>query len=1449
MADVLLSGINKIPKLRGIENYHEWKLAVENYLLLRGCLGIVNGEEKEPYRKVIDGVPSVARGVRAGSVQPSSLETEDGKELKDKEVDRWSDWRKREQLAQGVICSTVNTGTLIDLRPLRSARDMWDFLLSDLQLDTEEHQVEIERKLRNLMLKEDASAKEMDDHLTKYNELYLEAVDASCEFALGSNANAARARWFLDTLPADFKVMRSLYIGSDTSKKNWKELRRLYQVEVADRSRLAERAQEINALRIEDKPKDKKERRKKKPISLSGEGWEKKAKCFKCDKVGHIKRDCPEAGGDGGDKKDKGRQKGSKQQHGASQASESRIDSDFWVSFVGDTTPSSMSHLFLVDSGASAHCTPYRSLLSDYRVLDSPIRFGVASKNTGMLAVGLGDIVTTLPSGRKVKFKDVYYIPELHQSILSAGVLEDRGWTISLKNNRMIRESETLKLARTGNLRYVELGHQGSISSLGEASTSRMEREHMRLGHLGITKVTKLAEAGLLRYTADELKADNFKLSDCTACHTRKTVRIPKTQESPRGARDCEMIHTDITGPFTPSPTGNEYILVLYEDFSKVNAIIPMKDKKLVLPHVQLFFNKLETQLGKRVRFIRSDGGGEFNSTAAIGWYGAKGIIHQMTPRHTPELNGVAERFIRTAKDMIASMLHSAKIGHEYWDHAARYASTLLMKTSTGRDGLNPWFKLTGRDPSLDKLMMFGELAFVQIPSDVRENKARLDLEKGELCRIVGQQENRSGWLVRTELDGKLVWSRDVKPATGEEPRSPQATQERAKAKPKEKQRERAPSPEQQVEMREDTDGEMARPADPHREVAVEKQPLVTENGEAEGASPAKPAEDNPVPVVEQPMETLVDAEGTQEADAHRDLIPPPLSPQEDEPRRSGRLAEKPTRRYALEVIEDRWYGESARDAYLASELVMMAEVNSNGVPRTAREALIGKDGNLWLQAMEKEIENIESKGTWIETIVPEGRKPIDSRWVFAIKTDADGKVIKYKARVVARGFSQQPGIDYEETYAPVSRLASLRLFLTVVATMDLEMRQGDVEGAYLNSRLEETLYMAYPDGMARKPGCNALLLKGSLYGLKQSARVWWQDLGEALKSLGFKRLEADWGLYLANTKRHGRILVLAYVDDILVASEATEGIEEVFRMMRGLWTITEIGEVSQILGLKVKRDRQARTIHLSQPAYIETVLSQFPEQARYRSSVPYATNRDGSVEANGNDVGGTDKPYRSVIGRLMWISGATRPDISYITGYLSQFNASPTTNGWNQAMRVVAYLGRTKAYGLLLGGKGHSEALMGWTDADYAGCAVTRRSTTGYAFQALGSTIQWTSKRQATVAQSTLEAEYIAAAEGAREAVYLRGLLREMFIWSGNLPVTINCDNQSAIRLAENPGIHQRSKHIEVRHHYLRDQVENGVLVIKYVSTDAQKADIFTKPLGKTKFEWCRTELGVVDA
>jgi transposase InsO family protein len=1077
---------------------------------------------------------------------------------------------------------------------------------------------------------------------------------------------------------------------------------------------------------------------------------------------------------------------------------------------------------WVIDSGATHHMTWQRDILINVIPNARPLVFNTAG-DYRLEAKERGTVVVRLKNGQTLKINDVHYVPASRINLLSTHNMVERGWDVRLqpKGGHIKKGNVSLTLTRDGGLwrtshrRGATSGVEGGFNNHrlhtpAEEDLSPLGKEHKRLGHVGRYKLLELAKEGeLTGWNADNVMNDPFKITDCATCQQFKMTRHPKSKHSPRGSRDAELIHVDITGPFTPSLTGNDHLLVMMDDHSKVCALVPMVGKRPSFEALKVFVAKIERQLGEKVRFVRSDNGMEFDKNEAQQWYQQQGIIHQLSTVYTPELNGTIERFMRTTKEMIASMIDDSKLGHLYWDHAARYTAVILMKTSKSEDGGNPWRKLTGREPNIASVLRFGSMCFIHVPKETR-TKASFENNKAVPGRILGQDEAVSGWIVMRESDGKVIHSRDVRLATGETI-TPLTT------------RTSNTSPthiniDDVLREEEEEPTEPATTNDPPEDVIDTD---IT-NAEQRTSPPPRPSTIPRAAPRTKPgwdMVPVIEREET--------TIPTATIDEQGRRRNAPRITrtQQPAR-HADSFLT--YNGPNARNAHLASEVVGWSLVTGfdKDEPRNVREAMSGEDAAKWQEAMNKELKNLREKQTWQEVLTPVNRKKIGAKWVLKIKRDAEGDIIKYKARLVAKGYSQVPGVDFEETYAPVGRTTSLRILLTIAATQDLEILQADVEGAYLNGNLDVDIYMEYPEGVKPKKGCDGLLLKKSLYGLKQSGRTWWIEMGTKLAKLGFKRLESDWGLYTRpRNQKDGLIIILVYVDDFIIAGDSKREINSLLDKLKSFWKLSEMGEVSTILGMKVTRDRKARKIWITQPAYVDRLLERFPEHSKYRNwAAPIGQT------AIVNDEPAALTPYQEIVGCLQWLAGCTRPDISYTASMLARYSNSPTEAHWEMALRATSYLARTREKGLELGGRQQSP-LEGWVDADWAGCRDTRRSTTGYVFKINGSAITWCSRRQQTVASSTVEAEYIATAEAAREAIWLRNLLKELGFKSLSSTL-LHVDNQGALRLALNPSTHQRTKHIDIKHHLIRELVESGTIDLEYVPTQKQEADILTKAL-----------------
>jgi len=519
-------------------------------------------------------------------------------------------------------------------------------------------------------------------------------------------------------------------------------------------------------------------------------------------------------------------------------------------------------------------------------------------------------------------------------------------------------------------------------------------------------------------------------------------------------------------------------------------------------------------------------------------------------------------------------------------------------------------------------------------------------------------------------------------------------------------------------------------------------------------------------------------------------------------------------------------------------DMVAEAVQRTQADPKTLHEARSRAEWPLWQEAMAREIATLEQAGTWTPVPRPPGRNIVGSKWVFRIKRNADGSIEKYKARVVARRFTQVFGQDYYDTFSPVAKLASFRAVLALAACNDWEIETFDFNSAYLNGELEEDeeIYMQPPPGYEGQGGEDIVLrLQKSLYGLKQAGRKWYDALARALADLGFCTTQADPGVFYLRNEGHICILVV-HVDDCVFTGSSAELISDYKSKFNDRYALTDLGPISWLLGIKVTRDRDNRTISLSQTTYIESIL----ERYALTSAKAYATpmvpgvlySRDQSPSTPQEADRMRNVPYREAIGSLMYASLATRPDITFGVATLSRFLDSPGDVHWAAVKRILRYLSGTKTLALTYGEERHD--LLGYTDADGA-TQEHRRAISGYSFLIDGGAISWSSKKQELVTLSTAEAEYVAATHAAKEAIWLRRLIHELFP-SLARPTTLYCDNQSALKLIEDDNYRARTKHIDTRYHFVRQVAQTGALNVVYCPTDDMTADILTKPLPKWK-------------
>ncbi|UYV66049.1 hypothetical protein LAZ67_3006289 [Cordylochernes scorpioides] len=438
---------------------------------------------------------------------------------------------------------------------------------------------------------------------------------------------------------------------------------------------------------------------------------------------------------------------------------------------------------------------------------------------------------------------------------------------------------------------------------------------------------------------------------------------------------------------------------------------------------------------------------------------------------------------------------------------------------------------------------------------------------------------------------------------------------------------------------------------------------------------------------------------------------------------------------------------------------------------------------------------------------------------------------LQEKARLVAKGYSQQYGIDYEETFAPVVRQSTIRMFLALAVEYNLILHQMDVQSAYLNGEIKEEIYMTQPENfVSRKYPEKVCRLKKAIYGLKQAGIVWHEKLDNELKNLGLKQLQSDNCVYIKHDE--GILLVAIYVDDLIIAAEREDTLKSFKESMKRIFKIKDLGGINCCLGIRIQM-KEDGSISIDQERYIEELLAKY----RMKEAKPISTPMDSNSKLTKiSSIEGENEPvkkveYQSLIGSLIYLSVSTRPDIAYAVSALGQFSNDPRRQHWNAAKRVLRYLKGTSC--LRITYRKSNEALHGYVDADWGGNLVDRKSHTGIVCFLARGPIAWESKKQQTVTLSSTESEYIALCEAGKEAVYLRALLDEMgFGELLNGPTVLKTDNQGAQQLARNPVYHARTKHIDIKWHYIRSICSDGLVEVVHTPTQENVADILTKGL-----------------
>jgi hypothetical protein len=861
-------------------------------------------------------------------------------------------------------------------------------------------------------------------------------------------------------------------------------------------------------------------------------------------------------------------------------------------------------------------------------------------------------------------------------------------------------------------------------------------------------------------------------------------------------------------------------------------------------------------------RYLRSDGGGEYISTPLVDYLMARGVTQELTAPDTPQNNSKVERAFQTIFRLVRAMLLQAGLPRSFWPLAAQAACFIYNRCHIRLDlGATPdaiWF---GFQPPTEFLVTFGSDCFYR-PT---EYLSKLD-NRAEKGIMVGYTNIEQTYLIFSLSTQKLIRTRDV----------------------------------------EFHDGKFIHAA--YLGHIFQSNPLDQPQLNYHDSYRDSPYRDTTqphpdLPNPDQSSDNILNLSITQSEEEERIRTRQIKATESSQPSSTKRTRRPPSRYGGVNyesselILDDEvLFSPKIRKKELIHKCVISLLSND---PNSYKEAMSRSDAKLWKEAINKEWSSILENSVLTASNLPIGFKAIACRWVFKTKRNADGQIVKYKARLVIKGFMQRFGIDYNETYAPVMKYPSLRILLSLAAIYDLEIKQFDVVTAFLNATLEEEVYMQQPEGFQSSDSSKVYRLNKALYGLKQAPLAWNNDINNFLTStLKFTRCKSDPCIYIRRTPSNGLVILGLFVDDIIALYRKFDELFwiKIKDQIQSKYKIEDLGDAHFILGIRITRDRPNRIIHLDQQAFIEKALDRFgftssssvltpgteyaaiypsattyPDNNTYHNDISTyrgstyrdSTYRDSShreIILTNNDINhrnnfppldkSNHEIYMQMSGSINYAAISTRPDLSHANSITSRFNHDPKENHFVALKRIIRYLRGTTSLKLTLDGKlkgnpfsitmDKAPSVLSYSDSDHAGDPDGRKSISGCIIKLNNCPVIWYSHKQNAVSRSSCEAEIIAMADAVQEIKWLQELLHEIFTISYPLTV-LYVDNSSTISISKRDLAHTKTRHIAVNYYWIKDFYDSQRISYKWIKSTDNQADIFTKPLANPAFTHIR--------
>jgi hypothetical protein len=926
-------------------------------------------------------------------------------------------------------------------------------------------------------------------------------------------------------------------------------------------------------------------------------------------------------------------------------------------------------------------------------------------------------------------------------------------------------------------------------------------------------------------------KLGNIKIIDfdrctklnCRICELNKAVRKAFSKMRSVVAENFgDVIHTDVGVYEKLSLGGNYYFLTFIDEKTRLAWVYFLKTKDEVFEKFLSFRKMFKTQFGQNFKKLNCDGGGEFLMTKKFNEFLLKkGILSSVTPPNSPQLNGIAERFNRTLQEGVRCCLREANLPDRFWAEALAYVVFLRNRIPRKNQKESPFEQVFRRKPALKYVQQFGSrVKYVDTYYKKKlQPRAReaifLGYTNDDFIYKVWDVEKLAMFRTRDiSFDSETLTKPDIFSESKVLQKSEDIVEEKEKGTPV---------------INEEVLENFDFPRNPNfgggRVIETKKEKIV-EIDEFDDAD-----------IRERAREDVV-----QEKEKEKEMNDVPEHVHVEERNEEPRILRRSSRKI-LDRDDPNFYSKNRSDwkkadDALSSRPKLQEKIDPDALmvhchslvdktePKNFREAMKREDSDEWLKAMKVENENLKNNETWEEVKpwrIPKDALVVDSGWVFKKKVDNEGNIL-HKARLVARGYTQVPGVHFEETSSPVARYETVRLLISFAAMKGLVVDQVDVVSAFLNGDLAEEIFLKLPKGINTE-NSGVVKLKKSLYGLKQSGRNWYNKFSKTFLQMGFKQTAVDPCLFVKE-EENDLLIVLIYVDDGLIVGPR-EKVDKIKQILFNKFKMKDLGEAKKFLSLEIENKENCVTV--CQQLFLEKVVEKFGmKDSKIRRTPLNAGTKDLPAKMK-EDLFENVNLYQQAVGSLLYLSNGSRPDIAFAVGLLSRKLIEPTKNDWANVKAVISYLNHTKEMKLVYNRK--FEKLEGFCDASFADC-LDSKSTSGYIFKFCGGAVSWKSTKQKIVAASTMEAELVSCFDAMKEALWLQKFFDVLKLESH--PIPLLCDNQSAVFWTKNNNHSDRTKHMNVRYNRLIEEIEKKNVKIEFVEGSSQVADIMTKALGK---------------